>query len=514
MKKRKSLIAISLILIFILTSLSGCGKTQDVSKMTPDDYEPEYYEFSGNSVNEDELADDTFYIVKKFKHKTRYYPIYRNCETSIEEALTEQTGTDPTRIAWVNYNIDEGLIPTMDKDDTLIYKSSTLIPSTYSLEKFYDLGYTFGIAGLTPDISGKYQYLSATSGDADGNGRVQTTSDAAGLDNVDAESIYFNKVDNQTITSSNVNIAGAISGLKLMKKYKCDIREGTVKDDVSLTANIRLFCSAENYMFSDFDFITPYIAKINLPEYATTGYYCINAGGFFKYNKDDSKNNNETIYTYDEYGNLNGALIDNVLKKFDDNGFIIDYEDKKSEDDDVEEKPVVARKKNENGLFGSTFYVSKVSKAKTNTNGKYYDIDVEDMNGTFTAQLRYYVNGGLTNDIKEGNSYKLEYLLENDDFGYGKIVKYELAQKNAERPASSDERQIYEEVAAPSNTSSVDISSIDVTDISKLKDIYNSLSDDQKTQVDNVTTSDVEQIKAIYNSLSDDQKQQLLNSIK
>ena len=225
-----------------------------------------------------------------------------------------------------------------------------------------------------------------------------------------------------------------------MEQYQCDIREGTTQDDVTLTANIRLFSSAETYMFSDFDFITPYIAQINIPDYMSTGYYSVNAGGFFKYNKDDSTENNTTIYTYDEYGALNGAMIDGTLKCFDSNGFIIDYDDLKA--DETAQQPVVARVKNQNGYFGGNYYINYISKQKTNSIGKYYDIETTGMNGESSAQLRFYTNDKELKDIVVGNAYDIEFDIatnSSNDNGIGVIKTCTLTQENAEAPITEVE---------------------------------------------------------------------------
>lgn len=450
MKKR---VFLTLLGITIMCTVTACGKkNSEQETLTPKDYQPQCYEFSNNEIDEDELPDDTYYIVRKTKKKTIYYPVYSNCETSIEAAPDSCQGADPERIIWVNYNLDEGLVPVMKKGDSFIYKSSTYIPTTYAIEKFYDWGYTFGVCGLQSDLSGNYQYLSAAG--EKGIGRVHTTSDASGFDRLEADSVYFASINNKKLTSERINPAGGVDNLKLMKKYKCDIRSGTVKNDVTLTANIRLFSSAETYMGGNFSFMTPYIVKIDIPDYMTTGYYNVNAGGFFKYEKDDSKNNNETIYTYDEYGSLNGAKIDGVLKKFDENGFIVDYDEKNKEES--EEKPVVARTKWKNGYFMNDFYVSYVSKMKTDSNGSFYEITTTSMDGTDGIVLKYYTKDKNFKDIKEGNSYKIAYDLNYYSGGYGIVKKYKLSGKNVQRPLTEQEES--DEEAVEENTTQEGVS--------------------------------------------------------
>ena len=344
MKQRLLAILLSLMMIVLISGLIvGCGSNKESTEdmetkqsdyTTPDDVEPAYY------TSEEELQEEMFYIVHTEKKKDKngketevnyYYPVY-NAEHTFEQVVTEPAGADPTRVMWVNYNIDEGLIPTFYPGDKLIFKSSTMIPTIYSMEKFFDDGYTFGVCGLQQDLSGNYKYS------IDDGGFVMSTSDATGFDGLKAESIYFVSAGDDAITSKNVSLSGTITGLDLMHSYKCDIRTGTERVDATLTANIHAFSSAENYMFGSFTFITDHIAEINIPDYITTGYYNISGAGMFRYLKKEKsykklseKDYNDTIYTYDENsGTPNGTESGLVI---DENGFLVESTEETSDPD-------------------------------------------------------------------------------------------------------------------------------------------------------------------------------------
>lgn len=51
------------------------------------------------------------------------------------------------------------------------------------------VGYTFGVAGLYQDASGKYRY--ANKDNNGGSSLTNPTSDAVGFDSLEADSIYF-----------------------------------------------------------------------------------------------------------------------------------------------------------------------------------------------------------------------------------------------------------------------------------------------------------------------------------
>lgn len=321
-------------MILAASMLSACGNSQNAQNdyPTPDDFEPEYY------LSEEEIPEDTYCIVHEEGENVYFYPLLK-ADHTFDDTYKEAKGEDPSRVYWVNYNMDEGLIPTMYPGDRLIYKSATTIPTTYSLEKFYDNGYTFGVCGLKADLSGNYRF------DVEDGGYTLMTSDAAGFESLEADVIYFVSADDIFLKNGNVSSSGTVTGLELMKTYACDIRTGTEKIAADLTANVHYFSSAETYIFGDFTFITEHIAEINLPDYASTGYYDINGAGFFRYLKSETsykglsaQDYNETLYAYDEYGKLDGTKDGRV---FDENYFIVEdtEEDMKGEDETYDYTP-------------------------------------------------------------------------------------------------------------------------------------------------------------------------------
>ena len=319
----------------IVLSFSACGNKQEAKIITPDDVEPIYY------TDENALPEDTYFIAHPdtitdklgmVTPITKYYPLLK-AEKTFSEKRTTHAGYDFNRVVWVNYNIDEGLIPTMYEGDELIYKSSTYIPVKYALEKFFDNGYTLGVCGLVQDLSENYKFVS-NAGEKKGKGFVLSTTDASGFQGLDAESIYLVAVGEERITPMNMSLSGTVTGLNVMDKYECDVRTGTEKIAAILTCNARYFSSAETYMFGSFTFITDIIARMNIPSYVTDGYYEINGGGIFRYAVNSKITDwhdlkpsmcNDTIYTYGENGAVNGTTIGLV---FDENDFLAEPTEK------------------------------------------------------------------------------------------------------------------------------------------------------------------------------------------
>jgi hypothetical protein len=229
-------------------------------------------------------------------------------ENEFSDPNTSVTGYDYSRVAWVNYNENEGLIPTMYEGDKMIYISQTYIPTKYYIEKFFDEGYTVGVAGLYQDSSGNYRYTSD-------NCVTMSTSDMTGLEDLDAESIYLITANGEPIDSTRISKSGTIFGLTLMDTYEIDIRTGTEQVLGTVTCNVHYFASAETYTFTSFEFITPYVAELGVPDYLTAGYYEI-GGKMFRYAADaqdyhnlTQDDYNTTIFLYSDEGKLIGTNI-------------------------------------------------------------------------------------------------------------------------------------------------------------------------------------------------------------
>lgn len=437
-KSRKIL---TMLLAVVMTlGLAACANNNEEEGRypTPDDFEPMYY------TSEEELPENAYYIthpavdyvedkktgeVTEVKY-TKYYPLLQS-EKTYSEKRTEYAGYDFNRVTWVNYNTDEGLIPTMYAGDKLIYKSSTYIPTKYALEKFFDNGYTLGVCGLKQDLSTNYAYVSGGT-DKGGSGFVLSTSDAAGFESLEAESIYFVYVDDTYVTPLNVSLSGTITGLNLMQQYECDIRTGTEKIAATLTCNARYFSSAETYMFGAFTFITPIIAELNIPEYVSTGYYEINDAGFFRYVADKPEITdwhkvtadmcNKTIYTYNEEGRVNGTTIGLV---FDENGFLtnpglldkVDFSNNIEEEQqtyeewldvllngiNLDKKTVLS---SEGGYYYDTYKIDKILSEEISGATHIYKFEATSDKETIAF---YYKVGVASEQPKAGKTYQIVF---------------------------------------------------------------------------------------------------------
>lgn len=469
MKRRIiSILALTLVAATTLTFFSGCSfaASEEEGYLTPDDYEPTYY------LSEEELPEDAYYIVREETDNdgnaiTKYYPLLA-AETTFTDVRDKYAGFDADRVVWVNYNLDEGLIPTMYATDKLIYKSSTYIPTSYALEKFFDNGYTFGVAGLEQDLSGNYKYVS--NGNS-GKGYVMTTSDATGFDAVSADSIYFVAVGDTRVSPTNVSSSGTITGLELMETYPCDIRTGTEKLAAEMLCNVHYFSSAETYMFGSFTFITDIIAELNVPGYVTTGYFRIGEGGFFRYVADESITDyhtlseddyNATIYTYDEQdGTVNGTTVglvfdpetyflvagDDTTDTTNTEGSALTYDDVAN----VTEKEVTNKtllEASNNGIYTGNFVIDTISEPVIKNGSYVFELTCTAEDGSETLNLRYVLTT-KNNLLEEGMKVLLTFKETTDDFdGYEIITVSDLDKTDTtETEEAHEEEAVTEEVA-------------------------------------------------------------------
>lgn len=450
MKRRiVSIALVGCMLVGMIASLTGCGESSSTSAAAT---EPPFY------LSEDELPSDAYYIVRDVTVKetsltgkeskvkqTRYYPLLQ-ANNTMENIHENKAGYDPSRVTWVNKDLDEATIPTMYATDKMIYKSSNNIPTKYALEKFFDNGYTLGVMGLKQDLSGNYRYSGG-----DGGGHTMPTSDAVGFDGMeDVESIYLVQVGDERITPLNMSMSGTVTGLEAGKVYSCDVRRGTERVLVDLTANIHYFSSAETYMFGSFTFITPLIAELNIPDYVTTGYYNIGGGGFYRYVADEditdytklaAEDYNKTIYTYNKDGGVDGTSIG---MHFDENDFLVegellDYDGKVIERDGLTYDEVTntdpekmnisithptALSPENGGVYTGTYRIDSISAAKIVESRSEYTLQATNVNNNETLDMKY-LKSAQKPELVTGETYIITFKEAGNGFDGYKLLTAE-----------------------------------------------------------------------------------------
>lgn len=198
-----------------------------------------------------------------------------------------EEGVDHPRSIWISSETDES-IPTVTKNDLLIYVSSTAVPDGIIFERFADYGYSIGLSNMIKDGGGHYYIEYAAVDKDDYKYYIDMNSDAKQLGNLEAiEKLYLDKVGNTKVKEDNVSAGGTVLGLTKDKSYVCEFYTGTYYQDFKLQANIHTFSSLERFTSFEYEFMHSNFIGISIPDYFKSGYYYVNGVGLFRYVADE-----------------------------------------------------------------------------------------------------------------------------------------------------------------------------------------------------------------------------------
>jgi len=225
------------------------------------------------SVSLENLQDNMFYV----KNESGFYPVVFN-QSNLTEKNKIVKAEDSSRI--ISFTTNDSLIPTLYKDDILVYSTSTGI-SNITLERFKDEGWSVGIYNLQPDDSLKAKYVIGTSA------YDKTSSLGVGLASVqitnESALVIIDKVAGKLITTDNLSESGVVSGLKMGSVANVDLYVGTTHYEIPATVDTHILSSMEMYQVNDYLLNPDGYAEIVMPDYLLSGYYFVNGVGVFKY---------------------------------------------------------------------------------------------------------------------------------------------------------------------------------------------------------------------------------------
>ena len=210
---------------------------------------------------------------------------------------------------------DDKTIPTVTRNDALLYISQTEVPKEIIYERFADNGYSIGIAGMQEDRGGHFYIPYAESRNDDYKYYIDQKSTAAELGGFDGiERLYLDKTGDISVSENTVSDGGVVTGLTRSKAYNCQFYTGTFYQDFTLTADIRTFTSLEWFEGYEYEFLHANCIRLYIPEYFKSGYYRVLGKGLIRYvapedeaiyngkETDDAIDWNDTIRKYDENG--------------------------------------------------------------------------------------------------------------------------------------------------------------------------------------------------------------------
>ena len=223
--------------------------------------------------NEDAITDNSFYVKKADGTYHRLYPGEFTFDTR-----SAPSSPNPERICW--YGDDYGKIPTMNKGEELVYRSSIEFSPPFWVERFEDEGYTIGISGLTPTDGGRYAF-STNSNDHD----LCRISEANLLYQAIGEghTATIEMIGGAQLRSGNISRAGTIVGLEKGRKYKTDIYVGTEIIPSTISADVRAFSSMEIFNIADYDYTGGNVITMRFPKTLESGYYMVYGFGMVRY---------------------------------------------------------------------------------------------------------------------------------------------------------------------------------------------------------------------------------------
>lgn len=273
--KKKYLYLASLLALAAIAA-TGCKKKEEASA------QPEEETVTAVTVND--LQAGNYYV----KNAGEFYQLptegvsfdTTKAVQSTDNTLNGMTNPDENRI--VDFVYKDGAIPTMYKNDQLVFKSNGNVPS-FTWERFKDQGYTIGVYGLSANSAGKVQFNQESSGCEEASSIVQSlmTQQAAGYDI--SNGFVIDKINGTSITKDNIRTGGIIAGLTKDAVANCDAYIGTTLVSISAIADTQVFTSFELYTTDDYSNSPDGYAIVTIPDYLKSGYYYINNAGLVKY---------------------------------------------------------------------------------------------------------------------------------------------------------------------------------------------------------------------------------------
>lgn len=232
-------------------------------------FEEEKSPYAIQNIDAANMMQDTFYV----KNGTKFNVVV----TPDKNFSSVAKGNDSKRVIWTFGN--EESVPTLYKDEIIAYaSSSTSRIESLSIERFKDLGYSFGFYNGGFDTDGYYCF--------NGTNSVEQSNSHTRFGQ-NKSYIRIDTINGQKISNTMVCPAGTIVGLDAFGKYEVGYYTGTYYRVEEWTANSHIFQSFEYYATNDITQTKNGYLQIKMPEDLKSGYYLINGVGLFKYIAED-----------------------------------------------------------------------------------------------------------------------------------------------------------------------------------------------------------------------------------
>lgn len=268
---KKKIIAM-LCVIACLLSTTGCSVISGIFIRNPNGNKNGYDVTVLKSVSD--IENNSFYVEKSNGEYHRAYIGKSTFERGVKSSRNP--------VAW--FGKDYGRIPTMNKGERIVFRSSEEFSPKFDIYRFEDLGYTIGICGLKKTDTGRYSFSTYSK-----DRNIAEDSSAGVLYKLGEHVATIDMIGGIELRSGNISKAGTVIGLEKGKTYQTDIYIGTDVMPYSLIADIRALSLMEEHEITDFKYEKNHVVSIEFPSWFESGYYYVGDFGFVKYIASDKE---------------------------------------------------------------------------------------------------------------------------------------------------------------------------------------------------------------------------------
>lgn len=249
----------ALLCVFLITTLTGCSGSAE--PIVDANGEVIHY-------NESDIAEG-YYILKD---DDMYYKILNT------ESDTDNNGNV---FLWFTEPYDAA-IPRFTVKDKLLYYSEQSRPSSITLYKMTDYGYTLGIMFNVTQQEGdlKHPIVIDYSDKFNPYSQVQGVVEGAVTENA---TTYITGINNHEFTTTLLVDDSFLKGLTKDTMYQLEMYCGTVRKTVNIKADTHLFLQESTYVTSSYEELKAKCFEIILPSNLSPGYYYAEGVGLFYY---------------------------------------------------------------------------------------------------------------------------------------------------------------------------------------------------------------------------------------
>ena len=249
----------ALLCVFLITTLTGCSGSAE--PIVDANGEVIHY-------NESDIAEG-YYILKD---DDMYYKILNT------ESDTDNNGNV---FLWFTEPYDAA-IPRFTVKDKLLYYSEQSRPSSITLYKMTDYGYTLGIMFNVTQQEGdlKHPIVIDYSDKFNPYSQVQGVVEGAVTENA---TTYITGINNHEFTTTLLVDDSFLKGLTKDTMYQLEMYCGTVRKTVNIKADTHLFLQESTYVTSSYEELKAKCFEITLPSNLSPGYYYAEGVGLFYY---------------------------------------------------------------------------------------------------------------------------------------------------------------------------------------------------------------------------------------